>query len=149
MARPRAKRPSDKLVLTIAWPRLRSPANPKNDRSRSQMLKPSRPCLSPNSGVVARGRLSRSNGAAGNYVDRLPSGVDVTQEHREEALGFGDVQVETVELDCVWRSADDAVAAIGGTPFGPLLVAAPSDRPKSVLTVLRQELGGTEPQRKN
>ena len=55
--------------------------------------------------------------------------------------GFSDVAVDTVELDCVWESANDALAAISGTPYGPLIAALPRTKREAVLGTLQQRLG--------
>jgi ubiquinone/menaquinone biosynthesis C-methylase UbiE len=60
-----------------------------------------------------------------------------------EAAGFGDVSVETVELDCVWETSADALATISGTPFGPILAALPLATGNAVRAFLLERLGST------
>lgn len=59
--------------------------------------------------------------------------------------GFSDVSVETVELDCVWETADDAIATISGTPFGPLVAALPVADQDAVRASLAERLGCNVP----
>jgi SAM-dependent methyltransferase len=56
--------------------------------------------------------------------------------------GFGDIRIETVELDCIWHPASEAVAAIAGTPYGPLVASLPAEHRERVLGTLRDRLGG-------
>lgn len=60
-----------------------------------------------------------------------------------EAVGFGDVKIETVELDGHWDSADDAANTIQGTPFGPLVSAMSADEQRQVREILLSKLGGS------
>jgi SAM-dependent methyltransferase len=57
------------------------------------------------------------------------------------AAGFGDVDVETVELDAVWQTAGDAVDTLLGTPFGPLVSVLPVEDQERVRTRLAGQLG--------
>ena len=59
--------------------------------------------------------------------------------------GFSDVSVETVELDCVWETADDAIATISGTPFGPLVAGLPVADQDAVRASLAERLGCNVP----
>ncbi|MGH2858533.1 MAG: class I SAM-dependent methyltransferase [Solirubrobacteraceae bacterium] len=58
--------------------------------------------------------------------------------------GFGDIEVATVGLDCIWRPATDAVCAVAGTPYGPLLASLPAEQHERVLRTLRERLGGRD-----
>lgn len=58
-----------------------------------------------------------------------------------EAAGFLQVIVETVELECVWETSDDALATISGTPFAPVVAALPGAEQERIRAVLRQRLG--------
>ncbi len=58
-----------------------------------------------------------------------------------EAAGFDEVGLETVELDCTWESGEDAIAAIAGTPYGPVLAALPPATQAAVREGLRERLG--------
>lgn len=42
-----------------------------------------------------------------------------------EGAQMREISLETVELECVFSAGEDAVAAIGGTPFGPLVAQLP------------------------
>jgi ubiquinone/menaquinone biosynthesis C-methylase UbiE len=59
-----------------------------------------------------------------------------------QTTGFRDVLVETVELDCVWETIDDALATVSGTSFGPLVSALPGEDQTRVRGELRERLGG-------
>ena len=61
-----------------------------------------------------------------------------------QAAGFGDVTVQTVELECVWETSDDAVATIAGTPYGPLFAALPDTQRQRVYATLSDRLGGSQ-----
>lgn len=56
--------------------------------------------------------------------------------------GFRDVVVDTVELDCIWETIDDAVATVTGTPFAPIVAALPDEGKERVRTRLAERLGG-------
>jgi len=58
-----------------------------------------------------------------------------------EAAGLRDVVVETVELDAVWQTADDAVTTVTGTPFGPLVTGLPLADQQRVRALLAARLG--------
>lgn len=51
------------------------------------------------------------------------------------------MNVETVELDCVWEDCRDALNTIAGTPYGPLIAALPSDGQERARAGLRRRLG--------
>lgn len=57
------------------------------------------------------------------------------------AAGFGDVRVETVELDCTWESVEHVAAAVDGTPFGPLVAALDATERERVAATVRARLG--------
>ncbi len=58
-----------------------------------------------------------------------------------------EVVVESVELDAVWRNAEDAVATVTGTPYGPSVGAFPVEGQQRVRGLLAPRLtqspGGT------
>lgn len=58
------------------------------------------------------------------------------------AAGFGEVMVQTVELDAYWPSADEAASTILGTPFGPLVTALPAAAQAEVRARLTRKLAG-------
>jgi SAM-dependent methyltransferase len=57
------------------------------------------------------------------------------------SAGFRDVAVETVGLDCTWDTTDDALAAIAGTPFGPLVAGLPDAQQQHFRSRLLELLG--------
>jgi ubiquinone/menaquinone biosynthesis C-methylase UbiE len=73
--------------------------------------------------------------------DSYRLGVEELHELMLDA-GFGDIAVDTVELDCVWESASAALAAISGTPYGPVIAALPSTKREAILAILQERLGG-------
>ena len=56
-------------------------------------------------------------------------------------VGLRDLVVETVELDAVWRNADDAVATLMGTPYGPGIGALPAGTQERVRALFAGRLG--------
>jgi ubiquinone/menaquinone biosynthesis C-methylase UbiE len=60
-----------------------------------------------------------------------------------ESAGFRDVSVQTVELECVWETSDDAVATISGTPYGPLLAELADAQRQRIYATLSDRLGGS------
>jgi hypothetical protein len=58
-----------------------------------------------------------------------------------QAAGFGDVGVQTVELDATWPTAEAATSTLLGTPFGPLVSALPADARQQVRARLASKLG--------
>jgi SAM-dependent methyltransferase len=58
-----------------------------------------------------------------------------------QVAGFGDVGVETVELDATWRTAEAATSTLLGTPYGPLVSALPADAQQQVRARLAGKLG--------
>jgi hypothetical protein len=50
------------------------------------------------------------------------------------------VVVESVELDAVWRNAEDAVATVTGTPDGPSVGALPVEGQQPVRRLLAPRL---------
>jgi SAM-dependent methyltransferase len=58
-----------------------------------------------------------------------------------EGAALRDVVVETVELDAVWQTADEAVATVSGTPFGPLVTGLPLADQLRVRALLAGRLG--------
>jgi len=86
---------------------------------------------------------------AAAVAEPFPRAFDATSyalgagELREllEAGGFDDVAVETVELECVWASGEEAVATLAGSPFGPLVAAlSPAERER-IVAGFRERLG--------
>jgi SAM-dependent methyltransferase len=59
---------------------------------------------------------------AGGYCLSVADLADLLQ-----AAGFGDVDVQTVELDATWPTAEEATSTLLGTPFGPQVSALPAD----------------------
>jgi len=57
------------------------------------------------------------------------------------AAGFGDVDVQTAELDATWPTAEAATSTLLGTPFGPLVSALPADAQQEVRARLAGMLG--------
>lgn len=55
--------------------------------------------------------------------------------------GLRDLVVETVELDAVWRNAEDAVATLMGTPYGPGIRALPAGTQERVRALFAGRLG--------
>ncbi len=49
--------------------------------------------------------------------------------------------VETVELDAVWRNAEDAVATLMGTPYGPGIRVLPAETQERVRALFAARLG--------
>jgi SAM-dependent methyltransferase len=60
------------------------------------------------------------------------------------ASGWRDVQVETVELDATWGSAEHAADTVTGTPFGPLVSALPAHVQQQARARLIAKLGRSE-----
>lgn len=60
-----------------------------------------------------------------------------------QASGWRDVQVQTIELDASWDSAETAASTLLGTPFGPLVSALPGDAQDQVRNRLITKLGGS------
>ena len=58
-----------------------------------------------------------------------------------QAAGFGDVGVETVELDATWPTAEAATSTPLGTPFGPLVSALPAEAQQQLRARLASKLG--------
>ncbi len=58
--------------------------------------------------------------------------------------GLREVVVETVELDAVWCDADDAVATLMGTPYGPSVKALPIEEQERVRVLLADRLGQSQ-----
>ena len=61
-------------------------------------------------------------------------------EVRSLLSGPRDLVVETVILDAVWRSADDAAATLMGTPYGPGIRALPAESQEQVRTLFVRRL---------
>jgi ubiquinone/menaquinone biosynthesis C-methylase UbiE len=57
------------------------------------------------------------------------------------ASGWRDAQVETVELDATWDSAEQAADTVAGTPFGPLVSALSAHVQQQVRARLITKLG--------
>jgi hypothetical protein len=60
-----------------------------------------------------------------------------------QVAGFGDVSVQTVELDATWRTAEAATSTLLGTPFGPLVSALPADTQQQLRARLASKLGAS------
>jgi ubiquinone/menaquinone biosynthesis C-methylase UbiE len=60
-----------------------------------------------------------------------------------QVAGFGDVGVQTVELDATWRTAEAATSTLLGTPFGPLVSALPADTQQQLRARLASKLGAS------
>ena len=60
-----------------------------------------------------------------------------------ETAGFGDVKVETVELEGHWDNPEDAANTVQGTPFGPLVSAMSAHDQERVHKILLSKLGGS------
>jgi len=73
---------------------------------------------------------------AGSYCLSAADLADLPQ-----AAGFGDVGVQTVELDATWPTAEAATSALLGTPFGPLVSALPADAQQQLRARLASKLG--------
>jgi len=73
---------------------------------------------------------------AGGYCLNVADLTDLLQ-----AAGFGDVGVQTVELDATWPTAEAATSTLLGTPFGPLVSALPADAQQQVRARLASMLG--------
>jgi SAM-dependent methyltransferase len=58
-----------------------------------------------------------------------------------QTAGFGDISVETVELDATWPTAEAATSTLLGTPFGPLVSALPADAQQQLRARLASKLG--------
>jgi SAM-dependent methyltransferase len=59
------------------------------------------------------------------------------------ASGWRGVQVQTIELDASWASAETAASTLLGTPFGPVVSALPGDAQDQVHNRLITKLGGS------
>jgi len=57
--------------------------------------------------------------------------------------GWRGVQVQTIELDASWASAETAASTLLGTPFGPVVSALPGDAQDQVHNRLITKLGGS------
>jgi ubiquinone/menaquinone biosynthesis C-methylase UbiE len=67
--------------------------------------------------------------------------IDAPGLHRLLAeAGLGDVVIETVELDAVWKDTAEAVATLLGTPYGPVVTALPPDRQNAVRDLFTRHL---------
>ncbi|MGH3293268.1 MAG: class I SAM-dependent methyltransferase [Trebonia sp.] len=55
--------------------------------------------------------------------------------------GLREATVETVELEAVWHSEDDAVATLMGTPYAPGVTALPADVQRRIRELLAARLG--------
>jgi hypothetical protein len=60
-----------------------------------------------------------------------------------QAAGWRGVQVQTIELDASWDSAETAASTLLGTPFGPLVSVLPGDAQDRVRNRLITKLGGS------
>ena len=87
----------------------------------------------------------RETGAAEPFPGALDvgsyclSGADLADLLRE--AGFGDVSVQTVDLDATWPTAEEAASTLLGTPFGPLVAALPADAQRQLRARLASMLG--------
>jgi SAM-dependent methyltransferase len=57
------------------------------------------------------------------------------------SAGFRDVAVETVGLDCTWETPNEVLAAVAGTPFGPLVAGLPDTQQQHFRSRLLELLG--------
>jgi ubiquinone/menaquinone biosynthesis C-methylase UbiE len=57
-----------------------------------------------------------------------------------ETSGFRDVRVETVELDCIWKTGTEALASVSGTVFGPALALLSSDEQDTAMAIFLERL---------
>ena len=57
--------------------------------------------------------------------------------------GFRDVDVQTVELDATWPTAEAATSTLLGTPFGPQVSALPADARQQLRARFASKLGGS------
>jgi len=57
------------------------------------------------------------------------------------AAGFGGVDVQTVELDATWPTAEAATSTLLGTPFGPQVSALPAEARQQLRARLASKLG--------
>jgi ubiquinone/menaquinone biosynthesis C-methylase UbiE len=55
--------------------------------------------------------------------------------------GLRDVRVETAWVDAMWATADDAAAALTGTPYGPAVAALPGHLQQRIRAQLAARLG--------
>ena len=58
-----------------------------------------------------------------------------------QAAGFGDVDVQTVELDATWQTAEAATSTVLGTPFGPQVSALPAEARQQLRARFARKLG--------
>ena len=70
-----------------------------------------------------------------SYSISAPDLIDLLEE-----AGLRDARVEVATVDSVWSSVDDAVSALLGTPFGPLVSRLPPDRQHGVRATLAGHL---------
>jgi ubiquinone/menaquinone biosynthesis C-methylase UbiE len=70
-----------------------------------------------------------------SYSISAPDVADLLEE-----AGLRDARIEAVTVDAVWPSVEDAVSALLGTPFGPLVSRLPPDRQHGVRATLAEHL---------
>jgi ubiquinone/menaquinone biosynthesis C-methylase UbiE len=58
--------------------------------------------------------------------------------------GLRDVRVETRSIDAIWRTPEEAVCTLLGTPFGPLVTSLSSERQEQIREALADRLGQSE-----
>ena len=61
-----------------------------------------------------------------------------------ERAQWREVTVETIGLDAEWRTIDDAVSVLLGTPFGPMVTALPPGDQDEIRTLLADRLDRSE-----
>jgi hypothetical protein len=73
---------------------------------------------------------------SGSYCLSVADLADLLQ-----AAGFRDVDVQTVELDATWPTAEEATSTLLGTPFGPQVSALPADTRQQLRARFASKLG--------
>ena len=73
---------------------------------------------------------------SGSYCLSVTDLADLLQ-----AAGFGDVDVQTVELDATWQTAEAATSTLLGTPFGPQVSALPAEAQQQLRARFASKLG--------
>jgi ubiquinone/menaquinone biosynthesis C-methylase UbiE len=58
--------------------------------------------------------------------------------------GLRDVRVETRSIDAIWRTPEEAVCTLLGTPFGPLVTSLSSERQEQIREALADRLEQSE-----
>jgi ubiquinone/menaquinone biosynthesis C-methylase UbiE len=71
----------------------------------------------------------------GSYANSAADLLDLLEE-----AGLRDARLEVATVDAIWTSTDEAVSALLGTPFGPLVSRLPPDRQHRVRATLAEHL---------